>query len=68
MTSWLVVAVAEISNITHRRKLALSQSFFKISCSNFLCEFIEPFFRQQAQPLLPGVSSTIDVMLQTGVN
>ena len=48
MTSLSVLVVAEISNITHRRKLAISQSFFKISCSNFLSEFIELFFRQLA--------------------
>ena len=48
MTSFSVLVVAEISNLFHRRKLAISQSFFKISGSNFFCEFIEPSSRQLA--------------------
>ena len=48
MTSLSVLVVAEISDVTHRSKLAISQSFFKISRSNFLCDFIEPFLRQLA--------------------
>ena len=49
MTSLSVLVVAEISNLFHRRKLAISQSFFKISGSNFFCKSIEPSFRQLAE-------------------
>ena len=41
-----LLVVAEISNLFHRRNLAISQLFFKISGSNFFCELIESSFRQ----------------------